>query len=590
MTTKNKQFFSILNENSIVNLLAYGPFIFIPSAVLILSFLMISASNESFDRNIKKVEQNLYNSRNKTLKTQVEFMVNHISYHKSITKDDMKNRVQKRVENAISIAHSLEKKYRNIKTQKEIQEIIIEVLRSMTWNYGESFIWIMDFNGVFYLAPEYLRHLEGTSIIDFKDSSGNEIIKEEIKICSNEGEGFLWDTFTRPSRNSDKQFHQLAFVKKFGLYDWYMGSSEYLDTATKRSDEVLLTSISKIDAMNSNYFYIVNRDGTLLLHSELPQLVGKNLKKLESGAAKRTFLMIEKALKNTKDGYITYNWYNSQTKQEEKKYTYLKEVPSSDWVVATGYYESSVQNELAKNSKELYETHNMKLTNLIYGSIFILLVSLVISYFVSRFIRKSFENYQVQITTKAKELKILNNSLESKVKQRTEQLFQATKDLEKIAKTDYLTKAHSRYSIMEILKHEIHRCNRHKTMLSVAMVDIDWFKNVNDVYGHDKGDFVLVEVVKLFMFNLRDIDYIGRYGGEEFLLLMPDTKKDGAKITIERMMKNISEHDFGLKTPLTISVGLVEYEDDESIDILLKRADTLLYESKENGRNLLTIE
>ena len=142
---------------------------------------------------------------------------------------------------------------------------------------------------------------------------------------------------------------------------------------------------------------------------------------------------------------------------------------------------------------------------------------------------------------------------------------------------------------MEVLKHEIHRCNRHKTILSLAMVDIDFFKRINDIYGHDKGDFVLVELVKLLKLNLRDIDYIGRYGGEEFLLLMPDTKIDGAKSTIERMMKSISEYDFGLDKPLTISVGLVEYEENESIDIFLKRADTLLYESKENGRNLVTI-
>lgn len=92
--------------------------------------------------------------------------------------------------------------------------MVVEALHPLEWNNGESFIWILDFDGIFQLAPTYLRHLEGSSIIDFQDSTGREIIKEEIALVKTVGSGFLWDTFTKPNEDPNKQFKQLAFVKK----------------------------------------------------------------------------------------------------------------------------------------------------------------------------------------------------------------------------------------------------------------------------------------------------------------------------------------------------------------------------------------
>lgn len=587
MANSNKQN-KIINENRIINLVAYGPFIFIPAVIIFFSFLIISASNDSFEKNVEKIDKNLRKTQSKTIKARVESIVDHITYDKSVTEDEMKKRIKKRVNNAVKIAKAIEKKYRHTKTDDDIKDIIIEVLRPLLWNDGESFIWILDYKGVFYLAPKYLKDKEGKSVINFKDATGREVIKEEIKLCKDKGEGFLWDTFTRQNHDKNKQFKQLAFVKDLGSYNWYMGSSEYLDTATKHSDEVLIESLTKIDAMNYNYVYIFKRDGTMLMHSASPQMVGKNMKTFEGGRIKNIYEMIMDTLKNKDSGYVSYKWYNPNTKLYEDKYTFVKAVPSSDWIVASGYYESTIMHKLEEQSKDLYMVHHMKLTNIIYGSILLLIVSLVISYFVSKYIREAFIKYQKQITSKAKELEILNNSLETKVNKRTQQLLEATKELEKIAKTDFLTKAHNRYSIMEILQLEISRHNRHKRALSVAMIDIDWFKKINDKYGHDKGDLVLIDTVKLFNINLRDVDCIGRYGGEEFLIIMPDTKIADAKITMDRIMKNISTYDFGLDYQVTISAGLVEYEDNESYESLLKRADELLYISKEKGRNLLS--
>ncbi|WP_373073206.1 cache domain-containing protein [Sulfurimonas sp.] len=588
MAENNNKKYRFINEHNIVNLLAYGPFIFIPSVILLFSFLIINASNQSYEKNVAEIEKDLHNAYRKTIKSRVNSIVDYITYHKSITQDQMKYRIQKRVNNAIKIAKSLEKKYRASKSKKEIQELIIETLRPLTWNGGESFIWILDYKGVFYLAPEYLRHLEGSSIINFKDASGKEIIKEEIDICKNEGEGYLWDTFTRPNKGMNKQYHQLAYVKKFGLYDWYMGSSEYLDSASKRSDEMLIKSLYSIDKMSSNYIYIVNKNAEIIMHSTNSKLVGKNISNFSEDTNK-VYLAIKDMFEDKKFGYVTYKWQNPASGNVEIKYAYAQQVPNSDWVVVSGYYESSIRKSAAEQSIVLDEAHDMKLNNIIYGSFALLFISLIISYLISNYVKKAFERHHKQINLKANELKNLNMSLELKVKDRTKQLVQITKELEKIAKTDYLTQAHNRYSIIKILDHEIKRAARNNTKLCLAMADVDWFKKINDEFGHDKGDSVLIRMVDIIKKNIREIDHIGRYGGEEFLLILPDTGMDDAKHSLERIMKNISEYNFEIDKQVTLSIGLVEFQNNESIDSLLKRADDLLYKSKENGRNLLSV-
>ena len=157
------------------------------------------------------------------VKSKVDNMREHIVYRKSIVKKELTLRIKQRVLDAHKIAKSIYETYKDEKSDKYIKELIVNILRPLTWNDGDSFIWILDYDGVFHLAPEYLRHKEGTSIIDFKDMSGNYVVKDEINICKTKGEGFLWNTFTKPNADIDEQYKQVSFVKAFGFYDLYLG-------------------------------------------------------------------------------------------------------------------------------------------------------------------------------------------------------------------------------------------------------------------------------------------------------------------------------------------------------------------------------
>jgi diguanylate cyclase (GGDEF)-like protein len=579
---------NFFNEETVLGFIAWGPFLFIPSAVLLLTFLLVTTSNIQFEKTLTKLEKDLHKSHREAMKLKVDSVVNNIIYKKSIIKENLKTRVQKRVTDAFKISRGIYEKYKDTKTKKEIQEMIVSALRPLRWNGGESFIWIMDYEGRFYLAPDYLRALEGKTIIDFKDNAGQEIIKNEISICKSEGEGFLWDTFTKPNKDLKKQYKQLAYVKAFGVYDWYLGSAEYLDTARKKDDKALLKSIFSVDEMAAQHIIVAKLDGELLVDRDAPHLIGANLLKSKNKTIVEVFKNTLLMLKERDLGYITYEWVNGTTKQTERKYSYFHLVPNTDWLVACGYFESDIKNIITKKSVSMYENQQIKLIHLLIGGLTLLFVSLLISYYVSKYIKKIYLRYKDEVSKKTAELETLNATLEYKVRHRTHDLEKITKKLKHLARTDSLTKIHNRYSIMKILSQELNRSRRHAIPLSILMFDIDHFKKINDKFGHGVGDKALFDIAQVVKNTLRDIDYIGRYGGEEFLVIMPETTLLEAQVIANRLKDKIAQHDFAHIGHLTVSIGLVEVDKDEILDTILKKVDDLMYRSKESGRNTLT--
>lgn len=157
--------------------------------------------------------------------------------------------------------------------------------------------------------------------------------------------------------------------------------------------------------------------------------------------------------------------------------------------------------------------------------------------------------------------------------------------LEKVVKIDGLTQLLSHKYIIEQLEQELSRCHRHHCPFSIIMIVIDDFKFINDTYGHPCGDEVLIELSNFMQSALRKIDTIGRYGGEEFLVLLPESNLTNACITGERLRKEVEELFFSKdKIKFTISLGIVEYRNENPFD-LIKKADKLLYKAKKSGKN-----
>ncbi|MBK7005284.1 MAG: GGDEF domain-containing protein [Burkholderiales bacterium] len=160
-------------------------------------------------------------------------------------------------------------------------------------------------------------------------------------------------------------------------------------------------------------------------------------------------------------------------------------------------------------------------------------------------------------------------------------------ELEIAAKTDRLTQLYNRHHLDEVLHREITRFKRTGTPFTVFIADCDKFKSVNDSYGHQVGDMVLMDIARLMRANVRATDTVGRWGGEEFLVILPDTNLDGAVQLAEKMRLTIAGHDFPTVGHKTASFGVAEMRPNENIKELIGRADEALYRAKEGGRNCI---
>jgi diguanylate cyclase (GGDEF)-like protein len=188
------------------------------------------------------------------------------------------------------------------------------------------------------------------------------------------------------------------------------------------------------------------------------------------------------------------------------------------------------------------------------------------------------------------------NNLEDRVLHRTLELLTVNSKLEQLATTDPLTGIANRRRMTEQISKELDRARRYKHPLALLMVDIDHFKRINDTYGHEVGDQAIVAVAGALSAAMRSIDLVARFGGEEFVLLMPEASLETAGGAAERLRETVAQLridlDGGLTVSLTISVGVAaSYPQDapDSPSALLVRADKALYQAKKDGRDRVVL-
>ncbi|WP_148216705.1 transporter substrate-binding domain-containing diguanylate cyclase [Arcobacter nitrofigilis] len=163
------------------------------------------------------------------------------------------------------------------------------------------------------------------------------------------------------------------------------------------------------------------------------------------------------------------------------------------------------------------------------------------------------------------------------------------KELEKLAITDKLTNLYNRRKLDELLQHELNRSERFNHTFGIAILDIDYFKKVNDTFGHQAGDKVLIELSNILKTHIRTTDFVGRFGGEEFVIICPESQKDGVYNLMESIRLDIENYTFKDIGKITTSFGVTLSKENDTSESLLKRADIALYEAKSLGRNRVVI-
>jgi len=189
------------------------------------------------------------------------------------------------------------------------------------------------------------------------------------------------------------------------------------------------------------------------------------------------------------------------------------------------------------------------------------------------------------VEERTKKLEDLNTLLKNEIDER----IQIEKELEELAMTDPLTNLYNRRKFNEILAFEIEKEKRYHTGLSLIFCDIDYFKNINDTYGHKTGDDILKRFSNVLKTSLRHTDVIARWGGEEFLVLVMGSNPETTLMLAEKIHNEIEKTDFRINEKITASLGITHFHIDDSEAKFLKRADIALYKAKELGRNRIEI-
>lgn len=183
--------------------------------------------------------------------------------------------------------------------------------------------------------------------------------------------------------------------------------------------------------------------------------------------------------------------------------------------------------------------------------------------------------------------------LRERLRNRNTSLQRALLELAELAARDPLTGAFNRRHLFEVLNNEVQRSTRSGQVFSICMIDIDRFKRVNDRYGHQAGDAVINQLAGTILKDLRCTDCLGRYGGEEFVLVFPQTELAGALVKAERVRQQIEVlivDGLPAGERMTISVGVAQYRLTDSLELTLGRADAALYRAKADGRNRIVSE
>jgi len=200
-------------------------------------------------------------------------------------------------------------------------------------------------------------------------------------------------------------------------------------------------------------------------------------------------------------------------------------------------------------------------------------------------LQKARDELEMRVRERTMDLAAANEQLLAEIVERK----RVEEKLRDLSEKDPLTQIYNRRKLFELLETEIRKSKRHQRPLSVILFDLDHFKNVNDVYGHDRGDQILKTTTSIVNDTIRKTDISARYGGEEFIVVLPETGLEGAAALAEKMRRNIehySDPDTGM---VTISAGVAELRSEDTGAALIKRADGALYAAKHKGRNRVIV-
>ena len=576
-TTKDKPY-NTASINRIVLMI-------VTSAILLQGAIWLADSIYLFSSDIEAVEQIQTDFIKAQLKERVASVIDYSDYRSQETESVLRDELLSRTYEAYALMNNIYENNKDTKSREEITEIIKDALREIRFNDGRGYFFVDTLEGDVILYPVYPDD-EGKNLIDLQDENGNSVIKDEIELVQSQGEGYIEGYWKNPNAGDDKTYKKITFVKAFEPYGWYLGCGDYLDEITKEIQKEVLDYVDSIQYGEDDVQYVFLHDysGVELANGVYPQMIGVNNYDLEDINGSKVYQEQISISIEENGGYLTHYWPTKEGDSQYKKLTYVAPLTKWEWIIGTGVDVSELD--------ELIMSKEAQLRNFIWLRVFIILLVLglliaISMIYIKGFMSKVKKNFSVfrdyMISAKMKLVPIDVDSLDyvdfSELAEVTNSM---TERINQLLHFDELTGIYNRRYIMEIFKNVITDLPKE---IGVILMDIDYFKNVNDNFGHEIGDKTLVIIASLIENNIPDRGSVGRFGGEEFIVILPETSIDETIEVAETIRKSIEAFYIdAIDGHITISGG-VSHSSHWQKEELFKQADDKLYLAKELGRN-----
>jgi methyl-accepting chemotaxis protein len=406
------------------------------------------------------------------------------------------------------------------------------------------------------IRPQYDNKIfTNTPKVPFVELGVNKLLKIR------KDRGFIHYKFYNPA--TKRYEFKVSLVRVFKPYNWIIGTGRYVSDVSKMVQKNVLEDIQNLRYGKNGYFWVTDMNYKMLMHPIFPKYNGKTVGKfLKLNEVKKGIDKLKTSGKNYV--FVKYKFYNPASKKIEEKISIITIFKPWNWVIGTGSYLNDIDKIDDKIELQYILAKHSLIKTVIITSLIILLIPVLIGYY---------------LTT----IWIINPM---------KKLDKDKHHFEEIATFDYLTNIINRRSFFEKAKDMILDAEKNSKTICGIMVDIDFFKKINDTYGHEAGDEVLKKLTAKISSIIRETDIFGRIGGEEFAILMENCDKKKLWKIAEKIREEIAKCSVKydeLIIKCTISIGAYVAEKGENIETILKRADELLYKAKENGRDRVEI-
>ena len=576
-------------------------FIFITAFTSVTLAFLISIIFQylNFKNDLNHYKKEFTEQKKKEVKNEVLMIYGLIEYKEELLIKTVEDRLKDRVNQAYALAMDIYETNKKTKTKDEIKYLIAQSLDNFKFKDHNNYFFINSNKGQGILFDNKITLDNYVDIWDLKDLNNQPIIQIQAKIAKEQKEGFTTNSFIKPDSNDGIQYSKISYIKLFEPFDWHIGTGEYIDGLTKKNQEEILNWLNVLKYENSSYMFLNKIDGNVLIYE------GKKVEPKPHPSPEIFNRQLEIS-KNQNGDFFKYKYKKPNSNEEFEKISFIKKFDEYGWIIGCGVYLDEIEKELQRKEEIFKEHINKQIISILIIFLFILLAIYFISKYIGDFINININNL-VKAFSKASldnkkidtekltytEFVILANNLNETLENKNN----LEKELQNLSITDELTQLYNRRFFNSKIEEEINRAKRENKHLCLMVLDIDFFKQYNDTYGHQKGDFVLQEISKVLKNRTnRASDFAFRIGGEEFAILVNLEKNKISEFAeaIKNDIENLKIEHSGNKVSkyVTTSIGVNFKQADElkNIDELFKVADDNLYEAKRSGRNCVVIK